>query len=415
MGERHGAHFLSYAVEAVAEGNRIGRDRGKWYLHFAIERENYRAALERAIERTDCSYLNQIIPGVSRYWFRRGAGSDQQRLMRRAVDTCSSSTQTAPSLLLLYGAQMAVAGGNATLADEQLDTFAAGLHHSNEADEQMYWHTKGNAEAFGHGDPAAAAAAFSTAAKIGERLGTTRTVMSLSLLSYMNARATDQNGVDDCIQRLGRWEHRFPIWYQIAVDQSMGTLAFSLGDIDEAEWRLRRSLKSIRDAGRVASIIPATIHFGWVLLEVGKISEATVLTNAALESVEATTGRQYAALLNVKGRIALRGGDTDAAVIAFRQALQLSEIDLIYDTMAWSLVGLGQALAAAGRSSDALRALTIGDAVAQQKGLVLPATEGARIRSLREDGDTTQFAEVDAWVDDIGLLSAVRSVRLGSR
>lgn len=192
-------------------------------------------------------------------------------------------------------------------------------------------------------------------------------------------------------------------------------LALYRGDIDEAERRLRLSLDRIRDAGRIASIIPATIHFGWVLLEVGKIAEATVLTNTALESLEATGGRQNAALLNVKGRIALRTGDTDAAVIAFRQALQLSEIDPIHDTMAWSLVGLGQALAAAGRSSDALRALTIGGAVVQQNDLVLPATEGGRIRSLREDGDTTRRAEIDAWVDDIGLPSAVRSVHLGSR
>ena len=413
MRSRHAKHFRDIARQATTDTN--GRDRAKWYVHFEAERENYRAAIDWAMEECKCGYLATLLPAVSRYWFRRDLKGDEQRLTQRVLEHCTCLTTGRAPPIVMYGAQAALANGDSALASERLDQFSQMQPLGINAESQLYWHVRGNLIGFGFGNPAASLPLFDKAVTIGESIASPRTLMSLALLGYMKARMLDPSGVEDALGRMGEWKEESPSWYDIALDELPGMVAFYEGDLDTATVLLRSSHDKLRSAGRLASLPPSVVHLGWALLESDRETEATLLARTTLKSISADGGWQRAGIVSLVGRCALRSGDHDAAVDHFYDCIEMSRRGPALDTTAWGLTGLGFALNESGHTKMSATALIAAWTVMEEHQILLPSTEHERyldlLETMTEELGSDHVTSIEEQILAAGIDETVAMIR----
>jgi len=120
-------------------------------------------------------------------------------------------------------------------------------------------------------------------------------------------------------------EQGFPFWGALGVIYR-GWARVSTGDVSEGKALLRNAVANYRATGAELGV-PLMLAFLAGANEIaGQIEEATTLLDEALQIVERTRERWYAAELNrQKGELLLRQGDSEAAEQLYRDALGIAQ------------------------------------------------------------------------------------------
>lgn len=106
----------------------------------------------------------------------------------------------------------------------------------------------------------------------------------------------------------------------------------------------------------------------WIVTEVGRLALFVHRTDIATECVSLVkrTGHDSSNLATLEGKIALRDGGDEAAVEAFRRAVQLTEANERWQD-AWPHFFLGRTLIKLGKADEAIDVLYNGEAISARK------------------------------------------------
>jgi predicted ATPase len=142
------------------------------------------------------------------------------------------------------------------------------------------------------------------------------------LLSLVGDDATLDERADELVAVAT--EHGFPFWGALG-EIYRGWVRVKMGDVDEGIAPLRRSLSRYRATG-AQLYVPYYIDLPASVDEIaGQFEEAVNLLDEALQIVERTGERWFAAELNrLKGRLLLRQGHPEVAEKLYCRALNIA-------------------------------------------------------------------------------------------
>jgi predicted ATPase len=328
---RHLDAFTALAREA--EANLYGADRGQWLDRLEIDLDNFRDALEWAVESGDARKAMDLGAAFWRFWQMRGHLHEGRR--RLAAALAMSESQAFPKERL---AALEAAGGLAywqadmddaqRLYDECLaltrplgDERALANALYNAAFPRTVTATGGELE---EARPMYAEA-LALFRKLGDDEGVARTLWGFALLAFY---AQDYRGaipIFEDAERLNRkLDNRFGLAWTL---HTLGISAFLIGDVERARAVWTEAVQLFQAAGEVPGLAFQLDNFAMIANHDGDRLRAARLSGAAL-SHQARSGADLGLILREQlGRSGLKApAEVDAAqAFAEGQAMTLGE------------------------------------------------------------------------------------------
>ncbi len=462
VGDRHLAWFGDLAEHAA--GQLAGPDQGEWLDRLEVERDNLRAAIDRAA-RTDPGAGLGMAVSLYRFWAMRGYITEGRAHLRTLL---AASAHPGENATPVRARALAAAGGLAQLQGE----LRAALEHFEEAlgIERSLGEEAGVARALNNlglvmrelGEHEAARTALEESLVVHRRLGDDRGLGSVlgNLLAVawgegdlaaaealgvealeIYRRLGDHHGVAQTVHNLGlvawvRGEHdtataRFVESLEAARGlgddlgaaeslSMLGNIARDRGDGDGAEALFTESLEIASEVGDRHGIAASEHGLGMVALTRGNLEAAEAhLGRALAHQREVGDPSGSAASLQWLGHVSARRGDPGGARTRYREALtkRVESKDRVGGAEA--LEGLGALDASTG---DARRATVLLSAAAGLRAAsgapVAPADRPAldqAIADVRAILGASLFEELWQAATGLSLQEAVRVADGGYR
>lgn len=335
--ERHAEHYLQLAEEA--EGALKGPGQVAWLDRLALERDNFRVALNTARAELDAETGLRLVNALQQYWWVRGPYDEGPA--HTAAFLAQPAAEPLPALRAKALHRMATLVQLQGDTDQARSGYQQALELSREVGarqtEADCLSSLGSLDSM-QGDPASAYARFEAAAVL-------------------------QRELDD------RWGLSVTL-------NNMGLSLFFKGEYRAAIPLLQECLELKVDLEDPQGIAYALNNLGTVRLFAGDIGAARELTTASLELKESLGDHQgMATSLANLGRIAADEGDYDTARQQLRSAVQSVAVLDNPITLLWVVTAQVKFEALAGNFDRAVRLAGGCQALAENLGVkVLPAS-----------------------------------------
>ena len=390
---RHLVWLLDYAGQADFDGP----DQGAWLELIDADLDNFRTALERALDASSPGHeplgALELAGLLAPFWEVRGPVELGRRWLAAALAAAGPDAEPRLRAVALHGAaRMALVQGDqeAQLACQQ-ESLAIWRSLGDLAAVARCLGEIGAAEHV-RGDYAAARACYTEVLELGSR-GANDAVTARSL-SGLGRLALFQN---DLVQATAYYEESMARFAAIGdlrrattILGNLGVVAFQQGQLDLALSRLREHLANARRLGDRKLIGGALVNLGDTLYSVGELSESASVLRQALEIAGQIGDRRLAACTQTNlGLVAEAQRDYQAAW-HFQQrslaaAVAVGERQAVYET----LENIATLEATVGRPERAARLF---GAVAALRDAVGSPTHAAYVTRLKDAKAAAELA-----------------------
>ena len=339
--DAHAAFFCQLAQEARLVFETISSDQERRYLALEEEIPNFRAMLERGLERSDPTVL-AAFPGLILYWYRRGGIPEGAEWVTRALDRFEPLGDEHLEALL-FCAHIAMWDGEPKTALRRLEEFERRISDFGETPFLCRsHHLRGNVFAWGLGRPAEAVPHFMKAVEIARSIGYPAGLVSLLSASHSLVKTGQPEKARDLLDLVPELATLTSVatgvdgkmFADVGTDQVLGLIDLYQGALEAAEQRLVRSYETTLRLGLPTIAAQILIPVGWAQLFLGHSDEADETARKAHEMVtQEAGGFRVAEALCLLGGVALEKGDLETAsrwfTIALGRAIRAPEVDLV--------------------------------------------------------------------------------------
>ncbi|HET6948519.1 MAG TPA: tetratricopeptide repeat protein [bacterium] len=310
--QRHAEYFLALAHRADTLLH--GADQDAWAGRLTSDNDNFRAALEWAIEAANPVLAADLGWALHWFWYAYGHNREGREWLARVLLSAGALTERARGRVLAAAGVLAWSIGNHGEADRWLDEAVRCL--SDAGDEE------GLARAlhyFGHvldlvrGDPRAALAAFEESIEMFRRLGDAWGV-SFSL----NCSGLALAGLGDFERAVARMEEAHAGYQRLGDRRMLAWARADLGGVLSDHGDLARANRYLQNSAAVLRAAGTSVRLMWAVAELGDIA---VREHDHLRAL--SFYKEYMILARELGsppEVALAIGDIGAAAWSLRPA-----------------------------------------------------------------------------------------------
>jgi predicted ATPase len=354
---------LTWALEYARQADLDGPDQGAWLELIEADLDNFRAALERALDTASSCHDRggalELAGLLAAFWEVRGPIELGRRRLAAALAAAGPDAEPRLRALALYGA-----GRLALIQGDQEAQLAC------QQESLAIWRSLGDLAAVARclgeigavqhvrGDYAAARACYAEALELGSR--SADDAVTARSLSGLGRLALFQN---DLVQATAYYQESMARFQAIGdlrrattILGNLGVVAFHQGQPDLAVARFREHLANARRLGDRKLIGGALVNLGDTLYSVGELSESASVPRQALEIAgQIGDRRMTASTLTNLGLVAHAQRDYRAAwhfqQRSLAMAVAVGEQQAIYE----SVENIAALEAAVGRPERAAR------------------------------------------------------------
>lgn len=329
----HAKYYLRLAEES--EGELAGAQQGSWLERLEWEHDNFRAALNRALDRGDIETVARLSASLRRFWYLHAHMSEGRAWLKKAWHSAGSDFPQELRAKVLHGI--------GTLAWAQGDNSTAGHF-------------------------------FGQSLAIWRELGDERGIANM--LNNLGIVALPQGDCDTAqamhTESLALYRKLGDRWSIALALANLGLVALGRGDYEEAHSLLTDSLHLRQEMGDKQGIAQSFNNLGIVTRCMGKLEEAYGLHAQSLSMFEELGDRWSVALALVNMGFVALISDRERAQSLFKESLTLF-IDLdARQGIATSLEGLAQVAVEENKMTHAATLFGAAEEIRKALGLPLP-------------------------------------------
>jgi tetratricopeptide (TPR) repeat protein len=354
--KRHALHYAGLAegaVDGLSSPQQI-----EWSTRLDADRDNFRAALDWALQQQDAELAGRLCAALWRFWRARGYFHEGRRWFSAVLPLRSR---------LVVPTRAAVLNGAGVMALVQSDyAMATGLL---EESRDLYLELR-------------------------DRSGTAFVLSNLGIVAHDTSDADRAQALFEESLRLRReLDERSG---EAAALNNLGMIALERDLAGEARTLFQESAELFRGTGELRGLAQALSNLGWATQELGEYDRATQLYTESLTLVQKLAdARAIASNVNNLALMALYRGDYATARELFTDSL-VGFHDLGYKRgVAQSLEGLAGVVGVQGRPEEAARLFGLADAIREAVGAPLLPTD--RSRSAATLAAAREQLDADTW------------------
>jgi predicted ATPase/transcriptional regulator with XRE-family HTH domain len=392
--------LLAFCVELADTAERqlgYGVDEAAWIARLEVEHDNFRAALQWALDSAGQEQGLRLVGSLWRFWYQRGYLREGRRWVETFLNLDLDHAAEAQARAFDGAAILAWRQGEYERAEDWCERALAIYRRLR--------HTRGQAQVLGHlglvssdSGPVERAATYYEASlplyrELGDRAGMATTLHNLgNLYCQQNENGRAAALYEECL------EHYQAIGSQSGValvSLGLGVIAREQGTAERALDLFTQSLELARQLGDDWSVATVLINLGVIALDRRDLAAAQEYFQSARELFAAIGDQQsICVVLEHQATLALTGGDLDQAADLYRQSLLLANGLGFQPGIAAGLEGIA---AGAAGSQPLLAATLLAGAAALRAASGFPIALGDQQRHERMLLIARQASAPAAW------------------